>query len=130
MVKVLFIALFPLVLLLYSEPAFAQGKGHGHGKRKHDVVVVKHKGPPPWAPAHGYRHRHIFFPDYRCYYDNTNDVYIYINNGKWEISTSLPLFLKGVDLKVTEQIELELDDIDNPQSLFDEHVKLYVKAKR
>ena len=49
---------------LAAGPALANGKGKG--KHAHDDVdevvrVVHHKpggGPPPWAPAHGYRRKH------------------------------------------------------------------------
>lgn len=42
------------------------------------------QGPPPWAPAHGYRAktRHIYFPDQNMYYDIQRGNYIYFNNGK------------------------------------------------
>lgn len=33
------------------------GVGHGHHARSHPVHVDK-PGPPPHAPAHGYRHKH------------------------------------------------------------------------
>ena len=46
---------------------FAQGKGQGKGNKggkgnDKTVVVVKEKakGPPPWAPAHGYRPTDLF----------------------------------------------------------------------
>ena len=54
---------------LAAAPALADGKGKGKGKGKHrddyDVVEVirvvdygPRHGPPPWAPAHGYRRKH------------------------------------------------------------------------
>ena len=58
---------------LAAAPALADpGKGKGEGKReKHaDEVEVIHyqvnHGPPPWAPAHGYRRKH----------DNGRPVYV------------------------------------------------------
>ena len=54
-------------LSLAAAPALADGKGKGKGKHKHhhddvdEVVRVVHYrpggGPPPWAPAHGYRRK-------------------------------------------------------------------------
>jgi surface antigen len=54
---------------LAATPALAdpKGKGHGKGKDRDDyevgevIRVVRYRpggGPPPWAPAHGYRRKH------------------------------------------------------------------------
>ena len=55
-------------IALVAAPALADGKGKGKGKHRHDhddvveVIRVVHYrpggGPPPWAPAHGYRRKH------------------------------------------------------------------------
>jgi surface antigen len=55
-------------LSLAAAPALADGKGKGKGKGKHHrddddhrVEVIHYhagQGPPPWAPAHGYRRKH------------------------------------------------------------------------
>ena len=93
-------------------------------------VKEKHHGPPPWAPAHGYRRRHIFFPDQKCYYDNTKGVYIYMNKNKWEVSVEIPLPLRNIDLKSARKVELDLDKADEPQMQFEEHMKLYSTNKK
>ena len=120
--------------LFFSGDLFAQGKSQGKGKgnkgKGNDKMVIvgekeKGKGPPPWAPAHGYRRRHVYFPDQKVYYDNTKGVYITMTNGKWEVSVEIPIALKGVDLKLAAKVELDLDNMDNPQVKFDEHLKLY-----
>ncbi len=125
-------------LLFLSGDILAQGKGHGKGngnkekgKGNAEGFGEKEKGhgPPPWAPAHGYRRRHIYFPDQKVYYDNTKGVYISMTNGKWEVSAEIPIALKGVDLKVAAKVELDLDNMDNPQSKFEEHLKLYPPKK-
>ena len=49
------------------------------------------QGPPPWAPANGYRAkvRHVYFPTQNMYYDLQDRVYIYANGGNWSISASI-----------------------------------------
>jgi hypothetical protein len=90
---------------------FAQGKGNGkgHSKQKHNKTqkIVKTKeyrgykvkgGPPPWAPAHGYRAKqHVYFPDYYTFYDPYRNGYVYWNNG-WVFTPTTPGFLTNVNL--------------------------------
>ena len=126
-ILILFIALG-----LMSGSAFAQGNGNDKKKDKTKTKTEtkeKAKGPPPWAPAHGYKKRHIYFPDQKVYYDNTKGVYIHMVNGKWEVSVEIPLSLKNVDLKLAAKIELDMDDSDTPQLKFEEHLKLYPAKK-
>lgn len=117
-----------LVTLFFSaDEIFAQpgkkgkgnGKGGGHPSHK---AGKKGGGPPPWAPAHGYRAktRHVFFKDYDTYYDLQKGVYISMKNGKWEISAKLPLPLQKVDLNKAAQLELDMD-LDDPQRFYKEH---------
>ena len=64
-------------------------------------VVVHHPGPPPHAPAHGYRHKHHSGAEFR--FDSQLGVYIVlgqaelyfhdglfvrIHNGSWQVSAS------------------------------------------
>lgn len=83
-------------------------------------------GPPPWAPAHGYRAktRHVFFPAYNVYYDLIKGVFIHPVGPKWVITPKPPLLLKGVDLKKAKQVELDLN-VDNPHKHNAEHIKLH-----
>src|ERR1051325_6343003 len=110
--KKIFNLLLVLSLSVFSTQLFAQGKGNGkgngNGKNKGGVVVSEKKqhGPPPWAPANGYRKRHIYFPDYKTYYDNTKGVYISMNtSGTWVTTVDIPLSMKNVDLKVAAKVE-------------------------
>jgi len=95
------------------------------------VKKVKKHGPPPWAPAHGYRKntRHVYFPVQQTYFDIDRGVYISLQGDKWEVSASIPLSLKGVDLKVAAKIELDFSG-ENPQSVFGEHKKKFPKTKK
>lgn len=90
----------------------------------------KSKGPPAWAPAHGYRAntRHIFFPDQNLYFDLQRNVYIYLSAGNWQVSVKLPSLYAGIDLKGATKVELELDT-DTPQKYNSEHI-LKFKTKQ
>jgi len=95
------------------------------------VIKVKGQGPPPWAPAHGYRAktRHIYFPDLNIYFNLRKGVYIYLSAGIWKVSAGLPKSMKGTNLKTSVQIELDLD-IDNPHKFNADHKTKYkVKIK-
>ena len=92
-------------------------------------VKEKPKGPPPWAPAHGYRAktRHIYFPDHNFYFDIQKSVYIYMSGGNWQVSVNLPSIFSGFDLKIAAKVELDLDT-DTPQKYNDDH-KVKYKGK-
>lgn len=114
--KVIITFLAILCLLLVSPPeAFCQKKG----------------GPPPWAPAHGYRAktRHVYFPDQNFYFDLQQGMYIYLNNGKWVVAAKLPSFFGSFNLTTARKIELDLSS-DTPQRYNGDHVVKYkVKHK-
>ena len=101
-----------LVFLVLPLDSFGQGKGKS--------------GPPPWAPAHGYRAktRHIYFPDYNFYFDVQKNVYIYLSGDKWQVDVRLPSIFGGIDLKGAVKVELELDT-DSPQKFNAEHIVKY-----
>jgi len=65
-------------------------------------------GPPPWAPAHGYRakHRYYYYPASYVYFDVERRLYYYSRGDKWHAARSLP---RGVHIERTEYILLEMD---------------------
>jgi hypothetical protein len=67
------------------------------------------QGPPPWAPAHGYRAktRHIYFPEHNVYFDLQKKVFIYINGSNWSVGVSLPTSFGSINLRTSSQIELD-----------------------
>ena len=122
LIAIVLMALMPLFTL-----AQGKGKGHGKGNKAKSAKVYKqskgvkvNKGntvkvrnqrvdqysgfkpkgvPPPWAPAHGYRAKqHVYFPDYRVFYDPYRGGYSYWNNNTWLFSPTIPGFLGSVDL--------------------------------
>jgi hypothetical protein len=79
-----------------GEPDYRRGGPPGRG------------GPPPWAPAHGYRakHRYRYYPSSEVYYDEGRGVYIYYGGGRWQVSVSLP---RGIRLDAGDYVTLEMD---------------------
>ncbi|QBZ98989.1 hypothetical protein [Flavobacterium sangjuense] len=88
--------------------------------------VTSAQGPPPWAPAHGYRAktRHVYFPQYNMYYDMNRGSYLYLNGGRWSVSATLPNIYVGVNLGSTAQIQLNYMGYD-PYRYNDVHVVEY-----
>ena len=89
------------------------------------------QGPPPWAPAHGYRAktRHIYFPDQNMYYDIQRGSYIYFTNGAWSISARVPSIFVGINLGRSTQIELDFYG-DRPQRYNYSHKTKYKGHKQ
>ena len=87
---------------------------------------AKKGGPPPWAPAHGYRAnvKHVYFPEHNVYFDVQKAVYISASGSGWSVSVELPSLLKGINLSASTQIELDLNT-DKPQQYNSEHKTKY-----
>ncbi|MEN8228311.1 MAG: hypothetical protein ABFS38_09175 [Bacteroidota bacterium] len=115
--KTILTGLAIMLTLAFTLPPDAFGQGNG-----------KPKGPPPWAPAHGYRAktRHVYFPDQNFYFDVQKNVYIYLSGNNWQVGVNLPSLYAGIDLKGAVKVELELD-MDSPQKYNTEHIVKYKK---
>jgi len=81
------------------------------------------KGPPPHAPAHGYRemHRYRYYPEAQVYYDTGSHIYFFIDNGGWQMGATLPHHFAN-DLDGYVHIEM---DTDKPYQHFDENRRQY-----
>jgi hypothetical protein len=88
--------------------------------------ITSAQGPPPWAPAHGYRAktRHIYFPQYNMYYDMDRSSYLYLNGRNWAVSATLPNIYVGINLGRAAQIQLNYAGYD-PYRYNDVHVVEY-----
>lgn len=86
----------------------------------------KPKGPPAWAPAHGYREktRQVYFPDQNFYFDIQKNVYIYMSGDTWQVNVKLPSLYAEIDLNGAFKVELELDT-DSPQKYNSNHKASY-----
>jgi len=84
--------------------------------------VVK-GGPPPHAPAHGYRAKHMYhyYPDSYVYFDVSRNVYFFLEGSRWTMSASLPYSLQ---VELAQHIEIEMDT-DRPYTHFDSHKQKY-----
>ncbi|MFC1533201.1 hypothetical protein ACFL7M_07550 [Thermodesulfobacteriota bacterium] len=90
---------------------------------KETPPTYKKEGPPPWAPAHGYRakHKYQYYPKSRVYYEKESGVYFYYKDGKWRVSVSLPSHIR-IDIK--DYVTLEMDT-DKPYKYDHEVIKRY-----
>lgn len=88
---------------------------------------AKRGGPPPWAPAHGFRAKHVYqyYPAVGVYYDVSTRMYFYMNGGSWQVAAVLPptIAIAGI-----EAVSVELDT-DKPYAYYDEH-KAKFKGKK
>jgi len=88
-------------------------------------VGHKHRkgGPPPHAPAHGYRakHKYRYYPNCSVYYDYGRKIYFYIKGDHWEVGVSLPNHLR---VGLGDFVNFEMDT-DKPYIHHADHVKKY-----
>ena len=130
----IFLALFSFIIFFNNE-VFAGGSftirwGKDREPEQHQVKhnhKQKKGGPPPHAPAHGYRakRQYRYFPSKKVYQDTERGLYFYLKGDKWEVGASLPLPLRE-DLGASVGLEL---DTDKPYIHHAEHVKQYPPKK-
>lgn len=95
-------------------------------RREYHKEVRKH-GRPVWASAHRYDERnHIYFPDYRTFYDPYRGGYVFLNGGRWAFSAQIPSFMINVDLgranvRILKDIPLER----HPEDFYDDYDEEY-----
>ena len=54
--------------------------------------------PVPWGGRSHYAYnRHVYFPDYHCFYDARRHGYVYRNRGHWIFSEAVPAFMVGLN---------------------------------
>ncbi|WP_304516613.1 hypothetical protein [Cecembia rubra] len=133
------IGLSLLISLIFVMDGYGQGRGNvknGHQKEyKHHQGKYKGKqqqayrqqGPPPWAPAHGYRAKqHVYFPDYHVFYDARRSGYVYWNNGNWAFSASMPAFIANIDLgNARIQVMSDIPLNARPEIYYDDYFRNY-----
>lgn len=122
---------FTLLLVLLIGSA-RSSQAQGKSKDTHNSKGSKKEaGPPPWAPAHGYRAktRYVYFKDYNVYYDNSRGVYISVSGGKWIVSAKIPSSISGIDLVAAVKIDLDVDG-DEPQRYNADHKKKYPSSRK
>jgi hypothetical protein len=80
-------------------------------------------GPPPHAPAHGYRAKHTYqyYPQSGIYFDVHRKMYFYLEGDRWQVSVSLPDRLR---VRLGEHVTLKMET-DRPYIKYDEHKRKY-----
>ena len=94
------------------------------GDEPEPVVVAKSTpkgGPPPHAPAHGYRAKHSYryYPSCYVYFDVSRKCYFYMAGDGWKVSASLPVHMR---VQLGDYVSIEMDT-DRPYTKFKEHKK-------
>ena len=88
-----------------------------------EMVGVESKGPPPHAPAHGYRakHRYWYYPSCSVYFEPENNLYFYLKGENWQVSASLP---SSLQVQLGSYVSMDLDT-DRPYVYYNEHKSKY-----
>jgi hypothetical protein len=105
---------------------YQKNGNHGYSEVDHHKHEHNQKGgPPPHAPAHGYRvkqqYQYRYYPSRSVYYDTDRGLYFYIKGNNWEVGASLPSDLR---VELGDSVSIELDT-DKPYIYHAEHVKKY-----
>jgi hypothetical protein len=94
----------------------------------HPGYENSHPGPPPWAPAHGYRAKHDYryYPDSEVYYDVGRGLYFYIGGDHWQVSGKLPARFQ---VDVEDYVALEMNS-SKPYQYHSDVVKWYPPGQK
>lgn len=93
-----------------------------------EVIVVGPvgpSGPPPWAPAHGFRRNrdYYYYPEAAVYFRPSDRVWFYLDGGNWRFGAELPSAIR-VDFERSVALTMESD---KPFE-FHRHVTAYYPA--
>ena len=92
------------------------------------VSVNVNFGPPPvWAPAERVETQYYYLPDIDSYYDVPSARFIYVKNGKWFRSASLPYRYKNYNLRGGKVVYLTDYRGDSPYLYHKSHKIKYFK---
>ena len=83
----------PLVVLAGALLSFSYGCVVAERPRAVTVIESERRGPPPWAPAHGYRRQHetyYYYPDVEVYYYPSVRRYYWAERGEWRYAAQPP----------------------------------------
>jgi hypothetical protein len=95
----------------------------------HDGYGKSHKGgPPPHAPAHGYRAKQAYryYPAVEVYFDITKRVYFYLEGSNWKVSASLPNHLAT---RLGDYVSVEMET-DRPYTRHELYKKKFPPAQK
>ena len=89
------------------------------------AVNVNLGSPPVWAKTAPVEVQYYYLPDIETYYDVPSHRYIYLRNGSWYRSTSLPPRYKSYDLYHSRPIYLTDYRGNTPYTFYKEHKVKY-----
>ncbi len=89
---------------------------------------VRQGGPPPHAPAHGYRRKYSYryYPDSHVYFDAGRGLYFYLSGSEWRMSASLPYEFK---VRLGHSVDIEMES-DRPYTDFASHKSKYPPGQK
>ncbi|MCV2484721.1 hypothetical protein OD917_07285 [Flavobacterium sp. SH_e] len=91
-------------------------------------VNVNIGNPPAWGPV-GYTDvRYYYLPDLETYYDISTSNYVYLSNGRWIRTRSLPSAYRNYDLYSEYKVVLTDYRGDRPYDNFKNHKVKYAKG--
>ena len=101
--------IYPAVLLTAIVSVFSGCVGVVE-RQPQTVVVESHPpGPPPWAPAHGWRRKHetyYYYPVVQVYYYPSVRRYYWFEGNQWRFGVQLPSYYV---IERQERVVLSLD---------------------
>lgn len=119
---------FTLTTALYAQSIKVEIPLPGAPKAEPAPKKVKKGGPPPWAPAHGYRaqQRYYFFPDISVYFDITRGGYWFLRNNAWVFGVKLPSIYNPYN-----EYKIQIDfSGDHPYKNISDHKVKYKNPKK
>lgn len=110
-------------IFLFSACRITGGGIHLHLGPELNSNQVGNAGPPPHAPAHGYRAKYAYryYPGACAYFDVSRKVYFYLEGDNWMMSVSLP---RAIQLQLGDHVTIEMDTA-KPYVRFEEHKRKY-----
>jgi len=115
-------SLYLLMLLFPAACGVRRGRVHPAPPPPPPPPGARVIGPPPHAPAHGYRakkHTYYYYPSEQVYFEPERQAYFYLEGGAWRVSVSLP---ESIRVGPGEHVTIEMNS-DAPYTEFDRHRK-------
>ncbi|MDM1296355.1 hypothetical protein HX021_18885 [Sphingobacterium sp. N143] len=99
----------------YYRESAKRRKEYQKERRKHGI--------PAWARAHRYDARHhVYFEDYRTFYDPYRGGYVYLDAGNWRFSVDIPSFMINVDLgRANMRVINDVPISRHPEDFYDDY---------
>lgn len=126
-IKKWIVLLCSLLLVVTLTACGGTRAGIGHVGGEPQVKTTKTHGPPPHAPAHGYRakYAYYYYPDAYVYYCTSRKQYFYLEGDRWVVTVSLP---QRILVRLGTSVVIEMDS-EKPYMQFSSHKKQYPPGK-